>query len=167
MRKVLIFMFVLIPLFLGCEPGRDGWTSWELTVIDHGAVYPTPEVTTTAITSEGKIHYTEEVKSEFGFGDVVATLAEWSADISEEDLSSLNALIVDSNIINQGDIEADDPLCVGGQGMSVHFTSDAGGNEFRISGSSDYICGHDDEAIPEELHELLSLVDDLVEKYGF
>lgn len=167
MKKILLFMFVLIPLLLGCEQGKVGGGSWELTVVDHGAVYPTPAVSTVAITSAGKIRYTDELRSEFGDGDVVATLAEWSANISEEELSSLNALIVDSDIINQADIGEDGPACVGEQGMSVYFSSDfEDENEFHVSGESSYFCG-DDEAIPAALHELLSFVSDLVETYGF
>lgn len=166
MRKLLIFMFVLIPLFLGCEEGNVAPTSWELTVVDHGSVTPTYVESTTAITYAGRIHYTEELKSG-GDEDALATLAEWSARISEEELSSLNALIDDSDIINQADIGDGEVFCIGVQGMSAYFTSDSGEeNEFHISGGSDYFCG-DEEAIPEKLHELLSLVDDLVEKYGF
>jgi len=161
MRKLLIFMVVLIPLFLGCEEGKVAQTSWELTVVDHGSVSPTYVESTTAITFAGRIHYTEELKSG-GDEDALATLAEWSAYISDEELSSLNALIDDSNIIKQGDIIVDEDPCIGGQGMSVYFTSDSGENEFRILG----VC-QDDEAMPLELSELFSFVDELVEKYGF
>lgn len=133
-----------------------------LTIVDNGAVIPEPIRTRVVISGYGNVsYYEEQLDSD---GNVTDTLDFWDADLSAEDMTTLQDLIAAADLENQSDVTLSDEenACDGGASLDISFNpTDGASNAFTIPGT--VRCRASE--MPDDLEELLDFVDEIQANY--
>lgn len=171
MKKFIVLIIFILALNAGCNDGTNNGLNpsissefGQLTIIDKGAVVPEPVVDTLAIYADKTIRFKSERISDFGDGEVLETIEQWTNAISDGAFNELATIVKEADIANHASVGGGDPPCPGPRGITISFTSSLGHeHSFEIEGGSAYMCG-DRTGFPE-LEKLLNKATNLREKY--